>query len=183
MQLLKQRKVAWTITIIVVLAASVLGASLSLGSMRADAEATFVQGISKDEPGIQFDLDWLMELSGNLLVVAGRYVAADDTELVAVADARSALETASSPKRKYEAADRLVSRSAALIYTLSQMSPEDRDVRYSQSIKADIESRWLIIGRNPYNERASAFNDALEQFPASMLSKLVSVKPLELFGP
>lgn len=183
MQLLKQRKVAWTITIIVVLAASMLGASLSLGGMRADAEAAFVDGVSKDDPGIQFDLDWLLELSGNLLVVASRYVAADDAELTAVADARSTLETAASPKTKYEAADRLVSRSSALIYTLSQMNLEDRDARYNQSIKADIESRWLILGRNPYNEIASEFNDVLKQFPASVLSKLVSVKPLELFAP
>lgn len=183
MQLLKQRKVAWTITIIVILAASVLGATLSLGGMRADAEAAFVHGVSEDEPGIQFDLDWLLELSGNLLVVAGRYVAANDPELAAVADARSALAAASSPKRKYEAADRLVFTSSALVYTLSRMDLEERDARYNQSIKADIESRWLIIGRNPYNEKASAFNEVLEQFPASMFSKIASIKPLELFAP
>ncbi len=183
MQLFRQRKVAWTITLILVLAASVLGASLSLGSLRAEAEAAFVHGVSKEEPGVQFDLDWLLELSGNLTVVASRYVAADDAGLAAVTDARSGLETAASPKAKYDAADRLVSKSAALIYALGQMKLESRDERYNQTIKADMESRWLILGRNPYNEKASGFNDVLKQFPASLLGKLVSVKPLELFAP
>jgi len=183
MQLFKQRKVAWTITLILVLASSVLGASLSLGGMRAEAEEAFVQGVSKDEPGIQFDLDWLLELSGNLNVVASRYIAEDDAELAAVASARSGLEKADSPKSKYDAADRLVSASSALIYTLNQMNLEARDERYNQTIKADMESRWLILGRNPYNDKASAFNDMLTRLPASMLGKLVSVKPLELFAP
>ena len=183
MQLFKQRKAAWTITLILVLAASALGASLSLGGLRAEAEEAFVQGVSKDEPGIQFDLDWLLELSGNLTVVASRYVAEGDAELKAVADARSGLEKAASPKAKYDAADRLVSAGSALLYTLGQMELEARDERYAQTIKADMESRWLILGRNPYNDKASAFNDVLKQFPASMLGKLVSVKPLELFAP
>ncbi|MFB9278730.1 LemA family protein [Cohnella cellulosilytica] len=183
MQLLKRRRVAWTITLIVVLSASMLGASLSLGGLRADADASFVNGVSKEEPGVQFDLNWLLELSASLTTLAGRYVAEDDTELAAVKEARSRLETAASPKTKYDAADRLVSKSTALIYTLGRMKLEARDERYSQTIKADIESRWLILGRNPYNEKASEFNDVLKKFPASMLGKLVSVKPLELFAP
>lgn len=183
MQLLKRRRVAWAITILLVLSGSMLGASLSLGGLRADADAAFVHGVSKEEPGVQFDLDWLLELSGNLTVLASRYVAEDDAELAAVKEARSRLEAAASPKTKYAAADRLVSKSTSLIYTLGRTKLEARDERYNQTIKADMESRWLILGRNPYNEKASEFNEVLKQLPASMLGKLVSVKPLELFAP
>ncbi|WP_018751215.1 LemA family protein [Paenibacillus sanguinis] len=183
MQLLKQRKVAWTITLALILVSSVLGASLSLNHLRADAAETFIHGISKAEPGVQYDLDWLIELSTNLIVVASRYIDEGDIELAAVREANSKLKSATSPKTKYDAADRLVTQSTALIYRLGQMKLETRDAHYNKTIKADIESRWLILRRNNYNEIASEFNDVLKQFPASMLSKLVLVKPLELFTP
>ncbi|WP_059050688.1 LemA family protein [Paenibacillus senegalimassiliensis] len=181
MQLLKQSKVAWTITLALIIVSSSLGASLSLNHLREDAAATFIHGISKSEPGVQYDLDWLVELSTNLIVVASRYIDDEDMELVAVREAKSKLEAATSPKTKYDAADRLVSQSTALIYRLGQMELETRDAHYNKTIKADIESRWLILGRNNYNQVASEFNDVLKQFPASMFSKLMSVKPLELF--
>lgn len=183
MQLLKQRKTAWAITLIIVIAASLLGARTSLGNLRADTAMMFEEGVSKEAPGIQHDLDWLLELSHNLTVVGERYVDAADAELAAVKEAREALAAAASPAAKYDAADRLVSTSAALIYTLSQRELEARDARYAQTIKADVESRWLIVARNEYNEKAAAFNEVLERFPASFLGKLVNVQPLERFAP
>jgi hypothetical protein len=183
MHLLKQRKTAWAITILVVLAASLLGAWTSLGKLRTETADMFVKGVTRDDPGIQHDLDWLMELAHNLTVVGGRYLDEADPQLQAVRKAREQLSAAASPAAKYDAADRLVAASAALILSLGQRELEARDSQYNQSIKADMESRWLIIARNEYNDKAAKFNELLEQFPANVLGKLVGVQPLELFAP
>lgn len=183
MPLLKRRAVAWIVTGLVVLLSILLGFSSSLGALRAEAERAFAEGVSEEEPGIQYDLEWLLDLSHNLTVVAKRYLAANDPAVTGVEDARAKLTAAQSPADKYDAAERLVVAGSALHHALRQQALSERDAQYNESAMADIESRWLILGRNPYNERAAAFNSELERFPANVLSRLVFIEPLERFAP
>ena len=180
----QNRAAAWAITAAAVAFSVWFGAASSLGSLRAETERLFTEGVSAKEPGIQYDLDWMLEASHNLLVVARRYLTENDPALLAVEDARAKLAAASGTARKYDGAEFLLSASAQLNYALSRMELDERDERYRQSLIADLESRWLIIGRNTaYNERAAAFNAELERFPANVLSRITFVRPLELFVP
>lgn len=179
-----RRGTAWAVTCAAVAVSVLFGSASSLGALRAEAEQLFTEGVSEEEPGIQYDLDWLLELSHNLLVVASRYLPETDPTLTALEDARAKLESASSPARKYGCAELLIASSSQLSYALSRLELDERDDRYRLSLMADIESRWLIIGRNTiYNERAAAFNEELNRFPANVLSRVTFVRPLELFAP
>lgn len=183
MSVWKNRGFAWGITCIIVAVSLLLGAGSSLGKLRGTADRVFTEGVSAKEPGIQYDLDWLLDLGHNLLVIAERYLPATSPEMSAVEDARAKLQTASGPARKFDGAERLIAASSQLSHQLGKLELEERDAHYVRSLTSDIESRWLIIGRNPYNEQAEGFNRELARFPANVLGAVTRIKPLELFAP
>lgn len=178
---LKRVGKAWAITLVMVLAATLIGSGTSLRKLRNEAESIFYQGEDQDGMGIQYDLDQLMEECYSLTVVAKRYLEDSDPMITAVLEARTALEKAKTPPRKHDAAEKLKEVSLALYEHLGNYPLNERDLKYRNGFYAEITSRFLIIDRSSYNQRAKEFNETISKFPANILRLITFVAPLELY--
>ena len=181
MEFWRNRKTAALVLALAVAAAVLFGGWRSLSSYARRVENVFTAGAERDGLSIQGDLDQRLGLSANLQSIAGRYLSADDPLLTELTAARTALAAAKTPHEKYEANRRLTDAAAALNAVLLQTSLSEQDERYRSGQYASLLACNETISRDPYNQQAQAFNEALEDFPASLIAKLTAIKPLELY--
>lgn len=82
--MLKNRKVAMLICVIVVALSILSGARRSISEVIAETESAFVYGVDGDGKSIYHDLGTRVQLANNLATVAERYLDEDDDLVQAV---------------------------------------------------------------------------------------------------
>jgi|GEM_PF-3748687 len=169
------------LTILLIFSAVWLGARSSLLALQNTALTYFHSG-DKNGKGIQYDLDRILEETYNLNKLLSRYLPESDENLKASVAAREALKNATTIPGKYE---RLQELSAAVdnLYnaTADIQMRNKNDENNRKGFYSNIRSEGLIIGKSPYNEQARKVNQAMEDFPASLLRRITFVKPMEVF--
>jgi hypothetical protein len=179
-ELLKNRKVAIGITVVVMVLSTLLGAHRSLLAAAYPVEQYFIEG--EDGYSIQRDLDTRAGLASNLLVVAGRYLPADDGARLELEDAITALTAADSIREKSTANQQLTAATERVYLVLEEYSLSSSDERYRKQIRTDLASCNQTISHNAYNEMATQYNkNVLGKFPANVLSRVAMVSELDTF--
>lgn len=180
-ELLKNRKVAIGITAVVIVLSTLLGAHRSLVAAAYPVERYFLEG--EDGYSIQRDLDTRVGLASNLMVVAERYLLADDVTLVELQAAITTLNQADTIKEKAVANQQLTVAAERMNLLLEEYPLSSTDDRYRQQIRTDLASCNQTISHNDYNQMAMAYNnDVLGKFPANVLKRVALVPELELFN-
>lgn len=181
MNLLYRKNIGILVMVLLMLFSALTGTHRGLSKLQGKAEAVFRLGEAGDGIGIQSDLNERLDLAYNLVTVGRKYLSAEDPLLTQVLGAREQLEQAQSPKAKYEANGALSLAVTDLYKELKGRSLSAVDAPYPDKLYAEFNSRNDTISHDPYNQYASEFNETLKAFPASVLSKLVFIGPLELF--
>ena len=183
MKLLKERGAAYVILAVAVIFSLLFGAHRSLSALRADVEAVFTRGAKGDGLGIAYDLSEQAKLTANLLVVAERNLDPSAEEIAQAREAAAALERASSPGEKYDAAQTLAAAFLHLYTALGEKELTAEDAAYCESMRKSFDSHATTMQRDPYNAMAAEFNEkTLGTFPASVLGPLTGVRPVALFS-
>ena len=179
-ELLKNRHVAIGITVVVILLSTLLGAHRSLVAAAYPIERYFIEG--EDGYSIQRDLDTRVGLAHYLMVVAERYLYAEDAAMIELQDAITALEEADSVKEKSAANQHLTAATERVYLMLDDYRLSSSDDRYRTQIRTDLASCNQTISHNAYNEMATAYNtEVLGKFPANVLKQVALVPELDTF--
>jgi len=181
MNLLYRKNIGILVMVLLMLFSALTGTHRGLSKLQGKAEAVFQLGEAGDGIGIQSDLNERLDLAYNLVTIGRKYLSAEDPMLTKVLGTREQLEQAQSPKAKYEANAALSLAVTDLYKELKGRSLSAVDAPYPDKLYAEFNSRNDTISHDPYNQYASEFNEKLEAFPASVLSKLVFIGPLELY--
>lgn len=181
MAFFRNRVVAWTIALILVVASALLGSTLSLGSLRHTTDQMFYNGVQGDGQSIQSDLDSRMDNAYNLVTIARKYMDADDPSIQAVLTARSTLADAQAPSAKCAANTQLTEATGSLYQALGNLSLSTTDGNYRKRLYTNLTSANDTIAHDGYNDQAATFNQTLQGFPTAALSRVVGIAPLEYF--
>ena len=173
-------------TACIVLAAAVilsvpLGFTNTMSRMYDKVAVEFQDGAEKDGLSIQADLDARASAAYNLATVAKRYMAEDSEAVQSVLKASEALNAAKGPAAKYAANEELGEVCTQLYEVLGTMELSEKDEQYRQSLYAEMKSRNVTMGNDPYNQLAEKYNEKLERFPANLLGKRFGLEKAELF--
>ena len=184
MEMLKNRKTAAIIMVVVITVSFFLGGGRQLSAENARAEAIFTEGEYGDGYGIEYDLQQRIDAAYNLKTVAARNLTGAQAGLVdRLLQARQQLIDAEPPSQK-AAANRQLSEAAREVHSaLEEMLDGDsKDAGYNYRLWADLVSAEDRIERAGYNSAARAFNDLRGALPASLIASVMRIKPLELFA-
>ncbi len=182
MKTLKKTPTAIIIMLAVILTSGVLGCRRSLLSLRKAAEDYFYSGENGDGDSIQSDLEYIGATASNFKTIAVRYIDSDDRLISELNSARSALASASTIPEKHAAASELFDAVTALHGALDPKVMNSTDRSFRSSLYDDINSAMLRISHSGYNDAAREFNSILDSFPASLISGLVGIEPIQLYG-
>ena len=172
MKFLKSHTGAMVVLAAAVVLSVLLGSHRSLTAERAKVEAQF-------EP-IAGDLQDCLDITANLLTVAGRYL--DTSELAALEGSRNMLSDWHGISSAYTAYTGLQAEAGAVLERLEGCQLSEKDAQYVRGFRADLASEADTIARDGYNTAAETFNrTVLGAFPANVLSRLTFVAGAELF--
>ena len=173
MKFLKTHTGAMVVLAVVIVLSTLLGSHRSLVQARAAVEAQFAP--------IAGDLQDCVDITANLLTVAGRYL--DQGELTDLTASREALAGSTGISDACTAYQRLLGDAETVFLKLEDASLTERDADYVQGFRTDLASEQDTISRDGYNDAAEEFNrKVLGAFPANILSKLTFVGSAELFA-
>ena len=181
MKLLRNRKVAWFITILVIAFSVVIVGGSKLAKEAESVEAVFEQGVKLDGMSIAHDLARSADIAYNYYTVARRYMAEETPALVELLAARSDLLSAERIEDKSEAQQRLTEAVVTLYGQLADYSLNERDLAYRESLLAELRSANAIMEHDGYNDLARDFNRLREGWPAKLIALLYGVEPLAYF--
>lgn len=181
MDRLKRPQTALFLMIVMIIAGIWIGSWRSLSGIVRQAEAVFTEGENGDGYSIRADLEDSSGIAYNLTLVAGRYLDKTDPLLLAVEDARSALQEAKGPSEAYRANRQLSESVTALYERMKTVELSEKDQKYPQNLYIDYMAKQDIISRNDYNRIAEECNRTLSAFPANILRRLTFVQPVEYF--
>ena len=180
-ELLKNRKVAVGITIVIVILTTLFGSHRSLTAAAYPIERYFIEG--EDGYSIQRDLDTRTGLASNLLIVAERNLEENNLAVAELQSAITAMEQAHSVKEKAVANQQLTAATERMNLVLEECELSSTDDRYRMQIRTDLASCNQTISHDKYNELATAYNtEVLGKFPASVLKLVNGVSELETFN-
>ena len=158
-----------------------LGAYLSFNRMYAKVEMVFTAGAQGDGLGISNDLNERVKLSYDLVTVAKKYLPANDASISLVLAARDSLVNAKGISDKYRANVKLTDATASLYQTMGSAHLSEADARYRTNLYNNLTSRNDTISHDPYNQKALAYNQELQAFPANILRIVAFAKTAPLF--
>ena len=181
--MLKNRKVAMLICVVVVALSILAGARRSISEVIAETESAFVYGVDGDGKSIYHDLGSRVQLANNLATVAERYLDADDTLVANVRDAAKRLERETSPSRCYDLNVQLENAVTDLNAALLNEELSSADEGYREGIMTDLTSYAYIISHDAYNERVrELYEETLGKFPARILKYRTFTGNAEYYG-
>lgn len=179
---MKNPKVAAAILSVVILISIGIGSSRSLGAIADKATDVFNNGVSGDGFSIANDLNSRIYASVNLVTVAQKYLGETDPAIQKLLSAKTDLADAKTPSEKFDANLRLTEAAANLNEQLLSAPLSDKDISYRKGLMAELESYNIRMTRNEYNRLAEEYNALLGHFPANVLSMVLGIRPLEVFG-
>lgn len=180
---MKKKKVLPAVLIMLglVLLSLPLGANRSLTKLREKAEESYY-----DSGSVYDGLEARKATVSNLLAVAERYsenrpgLAAPKKELE-----RTLQQLENCDWEDYAAEARanreMGTAAAALAEALSAAELSQRDAGYRTSLLAELQAQQTGLERSGYNEKAGAYNDALDRFPVNYLRHLAFLEPMPLY--
>lgn len=180
MHILKNRAFAWCVFALAVVLTITLSGGGGLQSMRGDVEAIFYHGVNHDELSIDRDLHARTEAAYNLMTIAEKY-GVDSATIHAVSESREETTKRDSISACYAANGKLTQAVESLYTALDAAELSDADKTFAYNQYKEFKARADTIGRDPYNQRAEAYNQSLNGVPAKWIAGLAGVKPLELF--
>lgn len=181
-EILRDRRMAYAITAVIIIASMLTGAERSLNKLREPIRNSFYKGVFIEGESIENDLIRQIEYSANLITLAQRYIDGDPT-LDFLIGARNELIEATSLYEKYTANQKLSEASRLLHDLMLEKDLSERELRYVEALYTDLKERNITISyeASVYNERAREFNRYLSGFPGIMSKSLGMVFPLEIF--
>ena len=181
--MLKNRKVAIIICVIVVALSIFSGARRSLSEVIRETEDAFVYGVAGDGQSIYHDLNTRAQLANNLVTVAERYLDPDEDVVADVRVAAAKLQRESRPGVCYDLNADLTEALSALNAALLNEELTETDEGYRQGIMTDLTSYAYTIAHDGYNDLVRELNeDTLKDFPARILKILTLVGNAEYYG-
>ena len=117
-QLLKNRKVAVVLTVIIMILATLIGSNRSMAAEAYDIEQYFIYGYGGYS--IQHDLDTRTGLAKNLLIVAERNLPSNDSAMEELQDAIVQMELAQTVKEKADANQKLTAATERMNLVLEE---------------------------------------------------------------
>ena len=159
MKFLKTHTGAMVVLAVVIVLSVLLGSHRSLVQAREKVEAQFAP--------IAGDLQDCLDITANLLTVAGRYL--DEAESGGITEAHAAYE-------------RLLGDAETVFLKLEDCALSGRDADYVKGFRTDLAAEQDTIARDGYNAAADRYNErVLGGFPARVLGTLTFVRPAETF--
>lgn len=178
----ENRAVAWVVFALCVIFSLSFSGGRALTNLRQDVGDIFYNGVTGDGLCIDKDLTVRSENAYNIASTASGYASIDAALVSAAKDASNELAAAETIGARY-AANVKCQRAVEDLYTaIDNASLSEKDSAFAYKEYKEFQSRADTISRDPYNQRAQAFNQTLSGFPASLLGGLQGVKPLELFS-
>ena len=173
MKFLKTHTGAMVVLAVAVVLSVLFGSHRSLVQAREKVETERFASIAED-------LQDCLDITANLLTVAGRYL--DQGELTDLTASREALAGSTGISDAYAAYQRLLGDAETVFLKLEDESLTERDADYVQGFRTDLASEQDTISRDGYNAAAEDFNTrVLGGFPAGILGTLTFVQPAEIF--
>ena len=173
MKFLKTHTGAMVVLAVAVVLSVLFGSHRSLVQAREKVETERFASIAED-------LQDCLDITANLLTVAGRYL--DGSDLTSLADSREALADAGDIPDAHTAYVRLLGDAETVFLKLEDAPLSEKDGAYVQGFRVDLAAEADTISRDGYNAAAEDFNArVLGAFPASVLSRLTFVRPAETF--
>ena len=188
MKFLKSYRGAMIVMVVVIVLCVLLGSHRSLTAEREKVETLFYDGADGSGYSVYTDLADCVDISANLLSVAGRYL--DESQLEQLMGSRDELAASIDPDSRYysignayQGYQRLTAEAETVITALEVCDLSEKDAEYVRGFRTDLAARADTISRDPYNEKAEEFNsDVLGAFPANLLRRITSVDEVQVFG-
>lgn len=172
MKFLKTHTGAMVVLAVVIVLSVLLGSHRSLVQAREKVEAQFAP--------IAGDLQDCLDITANLLTVAGRYL--DEGELGELTDSRAALAESGDITEAHAAYERLLGDAETVFLKLEDCVLSGRDADYVKGFRTDLAAEQDTIARDGYNAAADRYNErVLGGFPARVLGTLTFVRQAETF--
>ena len=179
-KLLKNRKVAVVLTVIIMILSTLAGSNRSMAAEAYDIEQYFVYGY--EGGSIQRELDDRIGLAKNLLVVAERNLAVNDPAVKELQDAIIQMETAKTVNEKVDANQKLTAATERMNLVLDERWLSRSDDRYRIQIRLELAACNKAISQDSYNEMAMQYNtEVLGSFPGSVLKMVNGIEELKIF--
>lgn len=180
-ELLKNRKAAVGITVVIMILSTIFGSGRSMDAAAYKVERYFIEG--SGGYSIQRDLDSRTGLAKNLLVIAERNLYSSDEAVLELQDAIAQMEEAETVKEKAAANQQLTAATERMNLVLEECALSGTDDRYRRQIRTDLASYSQTISHDPYNEMAAEYNEkVLGSFPASVLKLVNGAEELDTFN-
>lgn len=181
--MLKNRKVAVIICVIVIALSILSGARRSLSEVIRETEDAFVYGVAGDGQSIYHDLGSRTQLANNLVTVAERYLDAEDDAVSRVRVLSAKLQRETRPEKCYDLNEELTEAVSDLNAALLNASLTETDEDYRKGILTDFTSYAYTIQHDGYNDLVRALNEGtLKKFPARILKLLTLTGNAEYYG-
>ena len=174
----KTRKGAAIVMAVLILFSCWLGANRSLGKLYRNVEDAFAVAQSAADVSIEGCLNERKTYARDLLTVAGRYLAASDSNVKALTKAVDSLEKATTIAKKYDANVEMTSAAANLYDALLPKSLTSNDEMLVKKTYQNFKSLNDQMSHAAYNVLATEYNTV---FKASPLSGISGQKKADLF--
>lgn len=185
MKVLRNRKFAVCVMVILILGAALLGMRGSLARLSAEAQTVYQTGSDGlgSLPAYMADCRTCAE---QLLKLGEQYLGGDAASVKAVVSCLSRAEAADQPADQYTANQKLVEAAETLYREVKAVSGIDStDLEKTERLYAELTGngdrveRLTASRRDAYNTAAEAFNNGpLRTFPASLLAGLLGIDEL-----
>jgi len=185
MKLLRNRKFAVLIAVVVIILATLLGVGRSLNRVARDVEAMFYDGVYlKDEgytqPGIALQLNNRLNSSLGFAVLMEKYPESS-SETEALLSARNALISAKSISDKYSANEALQRAYVSLAVKAESVGLSKQDRDDMEGYSSTFSGAQTAISNSRYNKEAASYMEDASFF-AFLLRPFVFVTPPQIFG-
>ena len=183
MKLLKNRKFAVSITVAVIVLATLFGVHKSLAKEVSRVEALFYDGVEHEflEPSIDAQLDRMQNYILGVAAVSQNYPELE-AETEALQNARNDYLAAKSISEKSKANGWMMASYDAFYKKAGTLEVSERDRTGIESYDFEIKAAQSLIEKSKYNEEVQKYIDEISSaFPVGLLKGLVFVKDPQLF--
>lgn len=179
-----ENKIICIVLMVVLIAGGLfIGGMKGLNSLYGDSEDVFFIGIDKDGICVANDMTERVSAATNMVTIARKYEAtapaACRQAITYVTTSAASLESALAARSISDAvsANKTLDMSVTDLYReLENLSLSVKDSDYIQSLYADFNSRNDTISHDPYNQYATEYMQALNDFPADLIASVMPVK-------
>ena len=187
LKVFKNRKTAAVILALVILAATPLGAYLSLNKAAQRIEDGFYEGVYLDDQGYTAgSMDTYLSDASRAalgLVTAGSNYDALDAETHELRSARESLLSAGTIEEKYLANERMRAAFEAFSAAFPGAVPSDYDQESFDTYSELFTQSQSAMEHSGYNESVDSFvSSVMGAFPAKLIAAVFSIDPPESFG-